>query len=293
MLDPVLLKQIRKIQIIAKNLVSSELMGNYQAAFKGQGLDFEEVREYVPGDDVRRIDWNVTARMQTPYVKIFREQKELTIYLFVDISASTRAEFGSRTRQKTSAEFAALIAYLAKFNQDKVGLILFSDQVELHIPPGSGRGHIWKMIKSTVDTKPKSKGTNLNAALEHFLKIQKRRTMVFVISDFVDVSFGKTLRVMSAKHDVVGIGVEDHRDQEIPNVGMVDLVDSETGEQFSVNTSQQDFRDVYQKQATSKRSQLEKSFFQRGAHFIWHGPKDSTVQTIRDLMKKRTGRLSR
>ena len=141
----------------------------------------------------------------------------------MDISASTRAASGSAGRQKISAEFAALIAYLAKFNQDKVGLILFSNQVELHIPPGSGRGHIWKMIKNTMDAKPQSKGTDINAALDHFLKIQKRRTMVFLISDFVDVTFGKTLRVMSAKHDVVGIGVEDHRDIEIPNVGMMDL----------------------------------------------------------------------
>ena len=268
-------------------------MGNYQAAFKGQGLDFEEVREYVPGDDVRRIDWNVTARMQVPHVKIFKEQKELTIYLFVDISASARAESGSFTRQKTSAEFAALIAYLAKFNQDKVGLILFSDEVELHIPPGSGRGHIWKMIKSTMDAKPRSKGTNINVALDHFLKIQKRRCMVFLISDFVDVSFGKTLRVMSAKHDVVGIGVEDHRDQQIPDVGVMDIVDSESGDLFSIDTSLKDFRATYQKQANAKRAELEKSFFGRGAHFVWHSPTGSTVQTIRDLMQKRTGRLSR
>jgi uncharacterized protein (DUF58 family) len=230
------LRAVRKIQIRTSHLVSDLFAGQYQSVFKGRGMEFAEVRLYQPGDDVRTIDWNVTARSGTPHVKRFAEERELTVMLVVDASASTI--FGSRrqTKQALAAELGALLAFSAITNNDKVGLIMFSDRIELALPPRKGNRHVLRVIREILSLRPAGRGTDIAAALEHLGHVTKRRCVVFLVSDFLTPGWRRALRVAARRHDVVAVVLEDPREAELPPVGLVELEEAETGERYVVDT---------------------------------------------------------
>ena len=230
MLTKDLLTKVRKIEIRTRRIVDELTGGAYHSVFKGKGMEFNEVREYLPGDDVRAIDWNVTARMGHPYIKKFVEERELTVFLLVDISAS--GDFGSRVQKKKeqSAELAALLAFNAIRNNDQVGLILFTDCDELHLPSRKGRRHVLRLIRELLACERQSKCTNIRRALETFMQVSHRRTVVFLISDFIDDEFQQTLTIANKKHDIIAIRILDPKDLSIPSVGYVNIEDAETHE---------------------------------------------------------------
>jgi uncharacterized protein (DUF58 family) len=240
-LSPELLKKIRKIQIKTNYLVNDIMAGEYVSAFKGSGMEFSEVREYVPGDDVRLIDWNVTARMDRPFIKGFQEERELTVMLLVDISSSGKFGSAIETKGEISAEIASILAFSAIKNNDKVGLILFSDRIESYIPPKKGRAHIWNVIRAILSYSPKGKKTDLNLPLEFLLQVHKRKTAAFFISDFQATGYEKSMRLARQKHDLAAMIIIDPREQSLPlNSGILHLEDAETGESTLVDTHNKD-----------------------------------------------------
>lgn len=239
------MKQIRRIQIRTKRAVDEILAGQYHSVFKGQGMEFRDLREYVPGDDVRLIDWNVTARTTHPCVKLLAEERELTVMLLVDASGSE--QFGSvqRLKREAAAEFCALIAFSAIKNNDKVGLMVFTDQVELHIPPRKGTSHTLRVIREILYFKPQGRGTNLADALRYLNNVVKRRAVVFLVSDFMDEGYDKALKTAAKRHDLIAVVVTDPREETLPAVGWVYLQDPETGREIEVNTSDPELREAY------------------------------------------------
>ena len=236
------LKQVRVIEIRTRRLVNDVFSGEYHSVFKGRGMEFAEVREYIPGDDVRTIDWNVTARLGHPYVKQFMEERELTVILVVDLSAS--GDFGTRGRLKAfmAAEVAAVLAFSAVQNNDKVGLILFTDQIEQTVPTKKGKRHVLRVIREILYFKPKGRGTNLALALEHLARVQKRRAVVFVISDFQAADYESALKLVARRHDLIAIRITDPHERELPNVGLVTVEDPESGRRSLVDTSDRKVR---------------------------------------------------
>ncbi len=237
MLSKELLKQVRQIEIRTKGLVNQVFSGEYHSVFKGRGMEFSEVREYDFGDDIRNIDWNVTARFGHPYIKIFEEERELTVILLVDLSGSL--SFGSidKTKQQIATELSAILAFSALKNNDKVGLFLFSDKIEKFIPPRKGRKHVLRIIRDLLSFKPAGKTTNIKAALEHMNHAIKKKSIVFLISDFMDEGYEKILRVVGKKHDLIGIVINDQREKSIPKMGLVKFTDAETGQERWIDTS--------------------------------------------------------
>ena len=252
------LRAVRKIQIRTSHLVSDLFAGQYQSVFKGRGMEFAEVRLYQPGDDVRTIDWNVTARSGTPHVKRFAEERELTVMLVVDASASTI--FGSRrqTKQALAAELGALLAFSAITNNDKVGLVMFTDRIELALPPRKGNRHVLRVIREILSLKPAGRGTDIPAALEHMGLVTKRRCVVFLISDFLTPGWRRTLRVAARRHDVVAVVLEDPREAELPDVGLVELQEAETGDRYVVDTRDWRVRDAFARQASIARVERDR-----------------------------------
>ena len=236
-LDPELFAQIRQIQIRTKHLVTEALAGQYESAFKGRGMEFEEVRAYQPGDDIRHIDWKVTARSGAPHVKIHREERELTVLLLVDVSSS--GEFGSATQFKNeiAAEVAAILAYTAIKNHDRVGLIIFSDRIEHFVPPKKGRAHVWMVIRDILNFRPERRVTDLDQALEFLGTVIKRRCVAFLLSDFLDQTVTERLRTAAKRHDITAISITDPREVSLPDIGLLELEDAETGETVLVDTS--------------------------------------------------------
>ncbi len=250
MLPKEILKKVREIEIRTNRLVNEVFAGEYESVFKGRGIEFAEVREYAPGDDVRTIDWNVTARFGKPFVKQFIEERELTVMLLVDLSGSE--DFGSvaRTKREIVAEVAALLAFSAIVNNDKVGYIAFSDQVEKFIPPKKGRRHVLRVIREILYSRAAKRGTCIKTALEYLGQVLAKRSVVFLISDFWDQGYEQVLRVTQKRHDVIAIQILDPREREIPNVGLIELSDPETGEQMLIDTADRGYR-----QQTAKRVQ--------------------------------------
>lgn len=263
MLSKEILRQIAQIEMKAGFLARDVLAGEYASAFKGQGMEFDEVREYVPGDDVRTIDWNVTARMRHPFVKIYREEREMTLMLLVDVSASQ--QFGSTGRHKRAmaTELAAILAFLAIRNNDKVGLIVFSDHVEQFIPPKKGRAHVWHIIREVLTFEPRGRGTDVGQALDYLMRVTKRRASCFLISDFLASDFERRLQVASRKHDLVCVRVEDPREAELPAAGIVELVDLEDGRMRALDTSNPQVRARWAASWNERREQLLR-LFRRG-----------------------------
>jgi len=262
MLPKELLAKIRRIQIHTSHVANDVFSGHYHSTFKGQGMEFEEVREYMPGDDVRSIDWNVTARQGKPFIKRFREERELTVMLLVDVSASQAFGTNEQLKRELVAEVGATLAFSATTNNDKVGLILFSDQIEAHVKPAKGTRHVLRVILELLTHEPAGQGTNIAAALEHLNRVVRRRAVVFIISDFEDADYERQLRIAKRRHNVIPVSIRDPREMELPNVRFVELVDNETGQRIMVDTSSAAFREAYRRQA-AQRDEARQKMFQR------------------------------
>jgi uncharacterized protein (DUF58 family) len=253
-----ILQKIRRLELRTRRLVNSVFAGQYHSVFKGRGMNFEEVREYAPGDEIRSIDWNVTARMNTPYIKKFTEERELTVMLVVDVSAS--GVFGSveMSKRELAAEVAAILAFSAINNNDKVGLLLFTDTVELFIPPRKGRLHTLRLIREMLYFRPRGKGTDLANALDYLNRVTSRRAVVFLISDFQAPDFTKALTVSSRRHDLVAMPVSDPGESDLPDVGIITLEDAETGEQIDINTGSARVRGELHRAAVERERELDR-----------------------------------
>lgn len=282
-----LLKKVRKIEIKTRRLSDHIFGGEYHSTFKGRGMTFSEVRQYQYGDDVRNIDWNVTARYQEPFIKVFEEERELIMMLVADVSGSEF--FGTKDQFKTEiiTEIAATLAFSATQNNDKIGLILFSDGVDLYIPPKKGRSHVLRIIRELIEFKPKSKQTNLAEALKFLRNVMKKKTIVFVLSDFIADNYKQTLKIVSRKHDVTGIRVYDKAEESIPNLGMVQMQDKETGELLLVNTSSKKVRHNYSKFYQQKVNYYNDSFTKSGAGVINCRVDESYVKKLLGYFKQR------
>ena len=239
MLTRELLKQVRQIEIKTRGLVNEVFSGEYHSVFKGRGMEFSEVREYEPGDDIRSIDWNVTARFGHPYVKIFEEERELTVMLLIDMSGSLIFGSVEKTKQQIAAELSAILAFSAMKNNDKVGLILFTDSIEKFVPPRKGKSHILRIIREVLSFEPRGNKTDLKGALEYFNHIIKKKSIVFLLSDFFDSGYEKILKIVGKKHDLIGMVINDPRENDLPEAGLIKFRDAETGEIRYLNTSRQ------------------------------------------------------
>ena len=238
-----LLKQVRQIEIKTKGLVNHVFSGEYHSIFKGRGMEFSEVREYQVGDDIRSIDWNVTARFGHPYIKVFEEERELTVMLIIDLSGSLNFGTVNKTKQQIAAELSAILAFSALKNNDKVGLILFTDKIEKFVPPRKGRKHVLRIIREVLSFEAEGKETNIDMALQFFNNSIKERSIAFLLSDFIDEGYEKILRIVSKKHDLIGLVLSDRREKEIPKIGLIKITDSETGKDRWLDTSN---RKVYE-----------------------------------------------
>jgi len=282
-----LLKKVRKIEIKTRRLSNHVFGGEYHSTFKGRGMTFSEVRQYQFGDDVRSIDWNVTARYNEPFVKVFEEERELTMMLVADVSGSEF--FGSTETFKKDiiTEIAATLAFSATQNNDKIGLLLFSDEVELYIPPKKGRSHVLRIIRELLEFQPKSKQTDLSKALKFLQNMMKKKAIVFILSDFLTDEYQHTLKIMGNKHDVTGIRVYDQREEEMPNVGMVQMQDEETGELIWVNTGSKSVRTSYAKYFRERADYFQQSFRVSGSGSIDTRTDESYVKKLLGYFKQR------
>jgi uncharacterized protein (DUF58 family) len=283
-----LIKKVRKIEIKTRRLSDHIFSGEYHTSFKGRGMTFSEVRQYQFGDDIRAIDWNVTARYNEPYVKVFEEERELTMMLMVDISGSK--SFGTKNQPKSEivTEIAATMAFSATQNNDKIGLILFTDQIELYIPPKKGKSHVLRIIRELIEFQPKSKKTDLSQALKFLSSTQKKKAIVFVISDFmVDDDYEKTLKIAGKKHDITGVRVYDIREEKMPNIGMVEMEDAETGEVLVVNTGSKKARLSYEKQYQDKVNYFKDIFSKCGSGTVNTRVDESYVTKLLGYFKSR------
>lgn len=285
-----LLKKVRLIELKTKGLSNQIFSGEYHSAFKGRGMAFSEVREYMPGDEIRTIDWNVTARFDKPYVKIFEEERELTMMLLVDMSAS--GQFGSRVKAKGEliTELCAVLAFSAIQNNDKVGVIFFTSEVEKFIPPKKGRSHILRIIRELIDFKPQHKGTNLQEALRYFNSVIKKRSITFLLSDFNDKNYDSALRVANQKHDLVSIHIQDQLDVELPDMGFVPLKDLETNQEIWIDTSSKKVRNAYQVAQKKKAEDLKQMFRKSGVDFTTINTHLPYTQPLMKLFKQREAR---
>ena len=260
MIPKEILKQVRRIEIRTTRLVNDLFGGEYQSVFKGQGIEFADVREYVAGDDIRTIDWNVTARSEQAFVKKFVEERELTVVFLVDMSGSQFFGTSGRFKSEIAAEITALLAFAAVRNKDKVGLLIASDQVEKYIPVKKGRMHVLRVVREILYYKPRHRGTKLEEALEYMNRVLTRTAVVFLISDFLDQGFEKALRLMSRRHDLIAIHLRDPREQALPSAGLIEIEDSESGEKMLVDTSSGNFRSRYEAAGRQREENLDRLF---------------------------------
>jgi len=290
MIPKEILKKIRRIEISTKKLVNDLFSGEYHSTFKGQGMEFEEVRQYEPGDEIRLIDWNVTARTGYPHIKKFKEERELSVVMLVDASSS--GQFGTRDRFKseTAAELCALLAFSAIKNNDKVGLIIFTDKIEKFIPPQKGRGHVLRLIREILYFKPTGVATNIGGALEYFSKVIKRKSVVFLVSDFLSQDFVKPLQIANNKHDVIAIKISDPRETTFDNIGLIELEDAETGEVFMIDTSSKAFRREFSARAEEDNLSLRKAFKLINLDFISIRTDESYIVPLINFFKMRERR---
>lgn len=281
-----LLKKVRKIEIKTRRLSDHIFGGEYHSTFKGRGMTFSEVRQYQFGDDVRNIDWNVTARYNEPYIKVFEEERELTMMLMVDISGSELFGTDEQFKNDIVTEIAATLAFSATQNNDKIGLILFSDKIELYIPPKKGRSHVLRIIRELIEFKPESKLTNIAEALKFLSNVMKKKAIVFVLSDFIADDYKQTLKIAAGRHDITGIRVYDKHEESIPNLGMVQMHDEETGESVLVNTSSKKIRQNYNDFFREKVDYFKESFTKSGAGAIDCRVDESYVKKLLGYFKR-------
>ncbi len=282
-----LLKRVRKIEIKTRGLSNQIFSGQYHSAFKGRGMAFSEVREYQRGDDVRTIDWNVTARTGNPYVKVFEEERELTVMLLVDVSGS--GDFGSKVmlKRQLMTEICAVLSFSAIQNNDKVGIIFFSDKIEKFIPPKKGKSHILRIIRELIDFEPENKGTDLSEALRYLTNVVKKRSIAFLLSDFMDKDYSDALKLANKKHDLVAIRVFDQLEQEIPNVGLLPMADAETGELIWVDTSSKDARIKLKAESLRFEAELKDTLLKSGVDMAEIRTDHSYVKPLLNLFKRR------
>lgn len=283
-----LLKKVRKIEIKTKGLSNQIFSGEYHSAFKGRGMAFSEVREYTPGDDVRTIDWNVTARLRTPYVKVFEEERELSVMILVDVSAS--GKFGTQKQFKKDliTELCAVIAFSASQNNDKIGVIFFSDKIEKFIPPKKGKSHILRIIRELINMEPQQTGTNIELALKYLTNIIKKKSVCFLISDFYDHhSFADAMKIANRKHDLVALRINDQHESLLPEVGLVKLKDNETGKTMWVDTSSKQFQTQQKANHLKFEAELKNTFSKSGVDFATIFTHEGYIKPLMNLFKKR------
>ena len=285
-----LLKKVRKIEIKSKGLSSQIFSGQYHSAFKGKGMAFSEVREYQFGDDIRSIDWNVTARFNHPYVKIFEEERELTVMLLIDVSGSNTFGTKKQLKQDLITELSAVLAFSAIQNNDKVGIIFFSNKIEKFIPPKKGTSHILRIIRELINFKPDNNETNISEALKYLTNVIKKRCTAFLITDFIDASFENAIKIAAKKHDLVGIRIHDARECLIPNVGLMKVRDAETGNLQWIDTSSKDIRELYQYNCRKKDNYLKDFFKKNGLDVVDIRTSEDYIKPLINLFKKRESR---
>ena len=288
-----LMKQVGRIRVVTNRLVDDHLSGEYHSVFKGQGIEFDEVREYVPGDDIRSIDWNVTARMGHPFVKRFSEERELTILFLVDVSGSQSFGSGDRPKSELAAEITCLLALSAVKNQDKVGLILFSDRIEKSIPPRKGRTAAMRLVREVLAAEETRRGTDIAGALRFLNQVQKRRAVVFVISDFMATDYERELRVAAKRHDVVCCRVSDPREQALPDAGLVEVQDPETGAVMLLDTSSRSLREAFAAEARREQDAQTRLFRRHKIDALFLGTERPFVDEVHRLFRQRQVRASR
>jgi len=282
-----LLKKVRKIEIKTRRLSDHIFGGEYHSTFKGRGMTFSEVRQYQFGDDVRSIDWNVTARYNEPYVKVFEEERELTMMLMVDVSGSELFGTTNQFKKEIITEISATLAFSALQNNDKAGLILFSDEVELFIPPKKGKSHVLRIIRELLEFKPKSNKTDIAGALKYLTNVMKKKAIVFVLSDFIAEDYERTIKIIGNKHDVTGIRVYDEREESIPNIGMVQMQDAETGVIQLVNTQSKSVRDAYEAYHRERVDYFKDTFTKSGSGILDCRVDESYVKKLLGYFKRR------
>ena len=285
-----LMQKIRAIQIKTSHMVTELMAGEYVSAFKGRGMEFNAVREYTPGDDVRLIDWNVTARMDQPFIKEYIEERELNVMLMVDVSSS--GEFGStgKFKNEISAEVASILAFAAIRNNDKIGLIVFSNKIEHYIPPKKGKAHVWNIIRTILNYQPEGRLTDLNIPLEYLLKIQKRKCIAFLISDFQATNYETNVKLARQKHDLVAISISDPRERNLPKIGLINLRDSESGETLLIDTDNREMTKLLTSYEREKRGKFKKLFRSIGVDTIEIDTDGSLVEPIIRYFKIREKR---
>ena len=291
MIPKEILKKVKQIQIRSSRLVNDVLAGEYVSVFKGRGMEFDEVREYQAGDDIRTIDWNVTARLGHPYIKRYTEERELTIMFLVDLSFS--GEFGSMKQFKNeiATEICAVLAFSAVRNNDKVGLILFTDKIEKFVPPKKGKTHVLRVIREVLYFKPENKGTDISIALEYLLKVTKRKTVCFLLSDFITEGFERALRIANKRHDMVAVSITDPRELEIPNVGFVELEDAETGEITLIDTADRKMMERFNRFNVKNMEERAKLFRGMGVDLVDVRTDSSYIEPIMKFFRAREKRL--
>ena len=282
-----ILKKVRKIEIKTRRLSDHIFSGEYHSSFKGRGMTFSEVRQYQYGDDVRSIDWNVTARYNETFVKVFEEERELTMVLMVDVSGSELFGTTKQFKEETITEISATLAFSAIQNNDKVGLILFSDEIELFIPPKKGKSHVLRIIRELIEFHPKSKKTDITHALRYLSNVMKKKAIVFILSDFMDDDYDNALKIVGRKHDVTGIRVYDKYEEEIPKLGMVPMVDAETGNTILVNTNSKKVRNNYRAHYLEKVGYFENTFKRSGSGTINTRIDESYVKKLLGYFKRK------
>jgi len=288
--SPALLRQVRRLEIRARRLVANLFLGQYHSVFRGRGLEFSEVREYQVGDDVRIIDWNVTARMGAPYVKKFVEERELTVVLAVDVSASQQFGTAERSKEETAVELAALLAFAAEANHDRVGLLAFSDGIELFVPPGKGPRHVLRLVRDLLSLRPKRAGTDIGGAVGYLQRALRRRAIVFLISDFLDQGFEATLRQAGRRHDLIALALSDPRELSLPDVGLLEAEDAETGERAWLDTGDPSVRRRFGQEAAAAREVRRRTLASLGVDVVEIGTEGSYVTPLLSYFQARARR---
>ena len=282
-----LIKKVRKIEIKSRGLSTQIFSGEYHSKFKGRGMAFSEVREYQPGDDIRTIDWNVTARFSHPFVKVFEEEREMTVMLLVDVSASEKFGTKKQLKQDLLTELCAVLAFSAMQNNDKIGVIFFSDKIEKFVSPQKGRTHVLRIIRELIEFKPSNKGTDIAYALRYFNNMIKKRCTAFLISDFIDQGFDDALKIACRKHDLVAIRLYDEREKELPKVGLLNIQDSETGKTVWVDSNNEEFRKYFMNEARKREDNLLTTFRKNGVDHTSIATHQNYVKPLIDLFKRR------
>ena len=286
-----LLKKVRQVEIKTRGMVNQVFSGEYHSVFKGRGMEFSEVREYSYGDDIRKIDWNVTARANKPFIKIFEEERELTVMLVVDVSRSGQFGTAESTKMEIATEICAVLAFSAIRNNDKVGLIMFSDEVEKFIAPNKGKSHILRIVRELLSYQPKGTGTNISGALQYLNNVIKKRSISFVLSDFIDTDYDNALRIVSKRHDVIAVTMNDPRERELPKVGLIKMKDAESGQERWIDTSDSNIRQSFAQYWRKHDERMKKAFLSTKVDRITIETHKPYLRPLVDFFKMRESRV--